>query len=249
MNTKILSICILLALPNFIFAQNDAEKAPELDPNAFVLLEKEPVILNLDEVKASIAYPEAIKGKETKGRVIVRILIDNKGNYVKHIVLKSPDSNLTKAVTANIHRLKCSPGIQDKQPIASWMTIPFDFVLRPASETNEIRKATIEGQENLEGGSIELDSYPFATNLQEIVDRIGFPTAAKNKGIEGTCEVSILVGTNGKYLEHIVNGSPHPIFKNEVEKQLPYLKFEPAMRDYKPVRCWVTIPFQFYFTD
>jgi protein TonB len=101
----------------------------DLKPDTFILLEKEPQAVNLDELGKLIGYPEMAKEAEIQGRVTLRVMVDKMGNYVKHIVLKDPHPILTRAVTEKIHLLKMTPGIQAGKPIKVWVTLPFNFEL------------------------------------------------------------------------------------------------------------------------
>lgn len=99
------------------------------DPNAFIMVEKVPQPVNLDEVVELIGYPELAKESSIEGQVIVRILLDEKGNYMKHSVIKNPHPLLTKAVEKQVHKLKFTPAIQAGKPVKYWVTIPFKFKL------------------------------------------------------------------------------------------------------------------------
>lgn len=101
----------------------------DLKPDDFILLEKEPQAVNLDELKGLIGYPPMAVEAEIQGRVTLRVMVDKMGNYVKHIVLKDPHPILTRAVTEKIHLLKMTPGIQAGKPIKVWVTLPFNFEL------------------------------------------------------------------------------------------------------------------------
>jgi periplasmic protein TonB len=101
----------------------------EVGPNEFVLLEKEPAPVNLDQLKGLIGYPPMAKEAEIEGKVIVRVQVDKTGHYVKHLVIKDPHPILTKAVTDKINMLTFTPGVQAGKPIKVWVTIPFDFKL------------------------------------------------------------------------------------------------------------------------
>jgi TonB family protein len=124
---KLLCSILLLALPVLTFSQ--VVEPREIGPNDFVLLEKEPAPINMDELKGMIGYPPIAKESEIQGKVIIRVQIDEKGNYVKHIVIKDPHPILTKAVESKIPNLRFFPGIQNGKPIKVWVTIPFDFKL------------------------------------------------------------------------------------------------------------------------
>lgn len=110
-----------------VVAEIEVPKDP--DPNAFVMVEKEPGPVNMDNLKKLIGYPPPAKEAEIEGKVILRILVGKTGKYERHIVVKNPHAILTKAVEAQIKNLQFTPGIQAGQPIKVWVTIPFDFKL------------------------------------------------------------------------------------------------------------------------
>lgn len=112
-----------------VFEEPKVQEVRIPGPTEFILLEKEPDPVNLDELKHIIGYPAMAREAEIEGKVIVRVLVDSKGDYVKHIVLKDPHPILTSAVTTKINQLKTTPGIQAGRPISVWVTLPFDFKL------------------------------------------------------------------------------------------------------------------------
>lgn len=102
-------------------------KNPGIDD--FVMLEKEPMPVNMDQLRKMIGYPPMAIEAEIEGKVVVRVLVDKYGDYIKHSVLKDPHPILTRAVSSQVNKLKVTPGIQAGKPISVWITIPFDFVL------------------------------------------------------------------------------------------------------------------------
>lgn len=90
----------------------------------------EPVAVNLDPVKREIGYPQEARDNGQQGAIICRILVDEKGQYVQHEVLKA-DSDILKAeVEKHIHKLTFKPAIDKSgQPMRFWVNIPFNFVL------------------------------------------------------------------------------------------------------------------------
>jgi len=108
-----------------------APNSNDADPIAITQADniKEPTPINFEEIKKIIGYPAMAKEAEIEGRVIVRVLVDEKGNYIKHTVLKDPHPILTKAVTDKIDRLIFNPAIQNNKPIKGWITLPFHFSL------------------------------------------------------------------------------------------------------------------------
>ena len=101
----------------------------ETPPDSFVVLDREPKPVNMDELKKLIGYPAMAVEAEIEGKVIVRVYVDKYGDYKKHIVLKDPHPLLTHAVESKIAQLKMTPGIQGTKPIPVWVTLPFEFTL------------------------------------------------------------------------------------------------------------------------
>lgn len=101
----------------------------EPDINEFVFAEEEPTPVNMDDIKKVIGYPQIARDAGIEGTVVVRVLVDKKGNYDKHRVINGVHPILTKAVEEHIGKLKFSPAIQGGKPIPFWVNIPFNFKL------------------------------------------------------------------------------------------------------------------------
>ena len=72
---------LISILPFTTSAQSPTTIEP--NPNVFFLLEKEPVPLNLNELKLAIGYPREAIAQEIDGKVIIRVLVDEKGHYLQ----------------------------------------------------------------------------------------------------------------------------------------------------------------------
>lgn len=92
-------------------------------PNEFILVTQETQLLNLEEMVDSLKFSEL--AMEIDGKVILRILFDEKGKRVRHIVVKDPHPLLTKVFTDQIHLLRAKPGEIDGRAVSTWVTIPF----------------------------------------------------------------------------------------------------------------------------
>ena len=71
-----------------------------------------------------------------------------------------------------------------------------------------------------------------------------YPEIARSSGIEGRVTVKVLVGTSGS-IEKIGGMSGPSVFHNEVRDKVYNLQFTPALQNGVPVRCWVSVPFNF----
>lgn len=117
-----------------------------------------------------------------------------------------------------------------------------------ANMTTEEGPAEISAPTEQEVGPSEfvaLEKEPAPVNLNDIKQLIGYPPMAKEAEIEGKVTVRIQVDKNGRYVKHIVLKDPHPILTKAVTDKLPQLQFTPGIQAGKPIKVWVTIPFDF----
>lgn len=125
---KLVSLSLALLLCGFgALAQTEAEA------NDRTRVDKDPIPINLEEVRARIGYPELAVATRSQGRVMMRVLVDQSGNCLKHQILQDPGSLLSRAVDDQITLLKFKPAIFDGHPIKCWVKIPFEFQLHPSA--------------------------------------------------------------------------------------------------------------------
>jgi len=103
------------------------EKEP--DVNAFIVVEEEPQPVNMGDIKKAVGYPQVARDAGIQGNVVVRVLVDPKGNYKRHVVLNGVHPVLEKAVEKELPNLRFTPAIQGGKPIQFWVNIPFSFKL------------------------------------------------------------------------------------------------------------------------
>lgn len=103
----------------------------------------------------------------------------------------------------------------------------------------------VEDKEPDPNDFISVEKEPQAVNLDAIKSKIGFPPQAKEAGIGGNVTLRILVDREGNYSKHVVLRQAHPMLTAEILKHIKELKFTPGIQAGKPVKVWVTIPFQF----
>lgn len=89
---------------------------------------------------------------------------------------------------------------------------------------------------------VEKQPKPF--NLKSISESIKYPEIAVEKKIEGRVTAQIMVDSNGRVIR-VKEITGNEVFHEEVRKVLPKLQFTAARRDNQPVKCWVTVPFNF----
>lgn len=93
-----------------------------------IIMEQKPEPLNMSKVQLRIGYPLKARDKGIEGKVLVRVLVNEEGKYVRHKILGGPDM-LVQAVNLRIHELEFTPAIQDGEIILFWANVPFAFKL------------------------------------------------------------------------------------------------------------------------
>lgn len=109
--------------------ENNWEADTEPDVNAFLFVSEEPQPLNMELVRRSIGYPEIAREAGIEGQLVVRVLVSESGNYVRHLMIKKVHPILAEAVEAYLPALQFTPAIQNNRPIKFWVNIPFRFKL------------------------------------------------------------------------------------------------------------------------
>jgi protein TonB len=89
-----------------------------------------------------------------------------------------------------------------------------------------------------------VEESPECINLLEVSRKIIYPEEAKENAIKGKVYIQALVGFNGDVIKLGSIYGPE-VFYKEVKRVSMMLKFTIARVKGKPVKCWVTIPFNF----
>lgn len=87
---------------------------------------------------------------------------------------------------------------------------------------------------------------PEVLNMEQVVDMIGYPKAARAEGVMGTVWLRVLIDTSGNYSKHVVTTPVHPLLDTVVEKHIHVIRFTPAVNEFgEKFEFWVNIPFKF----
>lgn len=106
--------------------ESELSSIQEEEPTVpFPLLSAKPKVLR----RVKPAYPEMALKAGIEGRVIVRVLINTRGN-VEEVQIVQSNPMFDAAAVAAAREFKFRPGEQRKRPVKVWVTIPFTFKLR-----------------------------------------------------------------------------------------------------------------------
>jgi periplasmic protein TonB len=94
----------------------------------FVAYDDNPVLISQIVPK----YPELARKAQLEGKVCVEILIDTRGDVKKARIAKSSGSNVgfEEAALEAALQSKWRPAMQNKQPVAVWVSFPIVFKLK-----------------------------------------------------------------------------------------------------------------------
>lgn len=106
------------------------KEVQEPKPDAFVALSKQPKEVNLGDIQKFIGYPAAARDMGLQENLVFRVLIDENGNYVRHISPKKGHPIFVKAIEEHISKVKFTPALQGNNPIKFWVNVPFVFKLQ-----------------------------------------------------------------------------------------------------------------------
>jgi protein TonB len=92
--------------------------------------------------------------------------------------------------------------------------------------------------------SFEVEKAPECVNLQMVKSSMEYPPVAIETVQEGRVTVKVLVGPDGNVIQVSSLTGPE-VFYDEVKEKARNLEFTPGLQNGKPVKVWVTVPFNF----
>ena len=112
-----ISLILFLFLGINLFAQEEnLDKFPE-------------PIGGIEAMIKNVVYPVSAKESGIQGKVLVKTIIDEKGNVVETEIIESVNADCDKAAMDAIKKTKFTPGIKDNKPVKAEVTIPVMFKL------------------------------------------------------------------------------------------------------------------------
>lgn len=109
--------------------EEEPEPTDESD-EVFVVVEERPEIIGgMQAIYDEIEYPMVMRQAGIEGRVIVQFVVDEDGNVVDPVVLRSPHTMLSNEALRVIQLMKFTPGRQRSRPVKVQMAFPVIFQL------------------------------------------------------------------------------------------------------------------------
>ncbi|MGB5107565.1 MAG: TonB family protein [Candidatus Zixiibacteriota bacterium] len=101
-------------------------------PDEFIAVEERPVPIQQAQPK----FPEIARKAGIEGSVWVKVLVDRNGNVKDAMIAKESGTNagFEEAALEAAKATKWKPAMQNKQPVALWVTYEIKFQLKAASQ-------------------------------------------------------------------------------------------------------------------
>lgn len=98
---------------------------PQIDD--FVFVHREPVAVNVSHIKHKISRNISWHSNGHDAAVVVRVLVDEHGNYLRHKVISSTHPELKRRSDAYASQLVFTPAIRDGRAVRYWVNVPFYY--------------------------------------------------------------------------------------------------------------------------
>ena len=88
------------------------------------------LIGGLPGLQERVEYPEFARRAGIEGQVVVQFVVDERGNVVDPVVLRSPNELLSEAALKAVRESRFTPGQQRGRPVKVRFAVPVTFRLR-----------------------------------------------------------------------------------------------------------------------
>jgi TonB family protein len=141
MNTSLkIAAAISLLLSTAVIAQNSYKKTGKeksattntVDSVPYTYVERmpEPTYKLSQFISENIKYPSYAKINKIEGRVVVKFVVNDKGEITNPAIVRSPDTSLSNAALDIVNKLpKWTPGEQKGKKVSVYYTLPIVFKL------------------------------------------------------------------------------------------------------------------------
>ncbi len=191
-------------------------------------VDEDPIVL---EVGKAI-YPEMALKERAEGTVLTRLYVNKKGVVKLAVITQSTArKDINEAARAAALQYKFIPGKIGGQPVDTWVTIPFAFVIS-------------------ENGTAEVSSdQRYQSEVQPKPVREAnavYPKSALQEKAEGTVLIRTLINLKGEpqMLEIFKSSGRKDLDQSAVAAVSDY-RFEPAWKEGRHVETWTIIPIRF----
>ncbi|MEL6592179.1 MAG: energy transducer TonB [Bacteroidota bacterium] len=95
--------------------------------NDIVFVDREPKAVNHEFVQRKANHSMPTKYANKDGLVIVRVLVDEFGDYRDHKIIQRSHPVMSDQVEKHVRELEFLPARRDGRAVSYWVNIPFQF--------------------------------------------------------------------------------------------------------------------------
>lgn len=196
-------------------------------------------------IEQHLQYPKEALKKGIEGRVFVRFIVRKEGSITDTKVIRSLDPLCDAEALRLVGTMpKWKPGRMTGIAVDSYYVLPIQFKL-PA---NEAKNTSVADEDSIYMAVDQVGQFPggHTVMLNWLAKNLKYPKEARKKKIEGRVFVRFVVRKDGRLTDAKIIRSLDPLCDAEVLRIIGLMpKWEPALKDGKPVNFHMTLPVQF----
>jgi TonB family protein len=183
-------------------------------------------------------YPSAMRRSRIKGEVLLAFVVDDKGNVVNPVVVRSNNTAFDEPAIEAVLKWKFEPAVVDGQPVNTRMSVPIIFAFSDGSgrEAVTVDAPGRKAQERLP----EEFRYDVAPKPRGMVRPV-YPYPLLRDDRKGKATVAFVVGRTGNVEKLEVVEATEPEFGLALAAAVETFKFEPALKDGHPTQATLKI--------
>jgi TonB family protein len=189
--------------------------------------------------KEKAQYTEEAKRNGLEGRVVLETVFADDGNITNIQVYSGLPDGLTEKAIEAAKKIQFRPATKDGKPVSVRGKLEFDFRLYKSGDDSTAKQAGAAASETIHAMSASL--RPTITYKEQA----DYTQEARDKKVEGTVVLSVVFGADGNIKAiRVESGLPYGLTEEAI-KAARAIRFEPAMKDGKPVSVRGNLEFGF----
>jgi len=200
------------------------------------------------EIQKNVIYPEKARDNGISGKVYVQAYVNEKGDIDRIDVMKSSDTMLNKAAINAVKKTKFFPGKVGGENVKTQVVIPIVFKLQDSE------KIDITSSDSINKSLAKFNPEYFVVaevmpkikgGINELMKKIVYPAAAKEKGIEGKVHILTLIDEQGNVVSATPMKEENPLLIHAAIDAIKKTEFIPGRQKDKTVKVQIVIPVMF----
>jgi TonB family protein len=214
-----------------IFTRDKAEASKFLAAQNPAPMDSMPTILYREKAK----YTDEAHRNGLQGKVILDLAFTADGNITNIQVFSGLPDGLTENAIEAAKKIRFKPAIKDGKPASVRVKVEYDFKLYLSCDESTSKHDVCAAE-------------PMTASLRPTIayrERADYTQEAREKKVEGNVVLSVIFGAEGKIgAIKVESGLPHGLTEEAI-RAARRIRFEPAMKDGKPVSVRGNLEFGF----